>query len=96
MKIPIIVNWSLKGSNGGPYDPPETRRFKVSGEVHHSPRFADGERITTSYLVGISGIEINTFSGSVYHLGRPSDEYMEWCQANGYHIPTPDEPIKSL
>ncbi len=91
-----IENWSLKGSGGGPYDPPETRRYTVSGQVFGNPKFNDGERITTSYLVAVSGCEVETHSGSVYRLGRLSDEYMEWCRENGCHIPTPDKPIKSL
>jgi len=96
MNIPRIENWSLKGNNGGPYDPPETRRFKVSGRVFGNPKFDEGERITTSHIEAVSGIEVSTHSGSVYQLGRPSDEYLEWCREEGCHVPTPDEPIKSL
>jgi len=96
MSIPRIENWSLKESGGGPYDPPETRRFKVSGQVFGNPKFDEGKRITTSYIEAVSGIEVSTHSGSVYQLGSPDPDYMLWCRENGCHIPTPNEPIKSL
>ncbi len=89
-----IENWSL--SDWGPYDLPENQRFKVSGQVFGNPKFFDGDRITTSFLVAVSGCEVSTYSGSVYRLGKPSDDYMEWCRENGCHVPTPDQPIKLL
>jgi hypothetical protein len=94
MKTPVLHNWSVRANTLGPYDPPETRRITVSGAVFHSLKFQDGERITTSYIVGVSGVEINTHSGSVYRLGTPNEDYMDWCRENGCHVPTPEEPIK--
>lgn len=90
-----IENWSLK-SNQGLYNAPETRRFQILGQVFGHPKYHDGEVITTSYIFAINGCEIETHSGSIYRLGSPDPNYMLWCQENGCHIPTPDEPIKSL
>lgn len=96
MKIPRIENWSLVGGELRQYDPPELTRFSIAGQVFGNPKFDEGKRITTSAIVAISGCEVETHSGSIYQLGKPSDDYMLWCQENGYHIPTPDEPIKLL
>ena len=91
-----IENWSLVGCQRGQYDAPETQRFQVSGQVFGSLKHYEGKRITTSFLVALNGCDITTFSGSVYQLGRPDEKYVEWCQENGCHVPTEEEPIKSL
>lgn len=94
MNRPRIENWRLVGDQQGLYDAPETRRLQISGQVFGNPKHTAGKRIITSHLVAVSGCEIETVSGSVYQLGRPADEYVEWCRENGCHVPTPDEPIK--
>jgi hypothetical protein len=93
-----IENWHLSGHVVGLYDPPETQRLQISGQVFGSPnpRFPDGKRITTSDLVSVEGRDVTTRSGSVYTLGKVSEEYMEWCEKEGCHVPTWDEPIKLL
>ena len=91
-----IENWYLGGNQQGLYSAPETRRNTISGQVFGNQKFHDGKWITTSWIVAISGCEIETVSGSVYQLGSPDGQYMEWCRENGCHIPTPDEPIKLI
>jgi hypothetical protein len=89
-----IINWSLQGVQSSPYDAPETRVVRISGQVFGHPKFYHGKRITTSNIVSINGCEITTLSGSVYQLGRPDEKYVEWCREQGCHIPTEEEPIK--
>ena len=96
MKTPVLIDWSLSAPPLGPYDPPESKRFKVSGEIIGSPKFADGTRITTSSLVRIDGLKVYTSNGSTYLLGAPAPAYVQWCKHNGCHVPTPEEPIKLL
>lgn len=90
---PRLENWHVRGAQDS-YTPPELQRLTVGGQVFDSLKFTDGERIKTSFIVAISGREIKTHSGSVYTLGRPDNAYVTWCQENGCHVPTPDEPIK--
>jgi hypothetical protein len=94
MKLPVLDNWSVRSDAPGPYEAPETKGIQVSGNVFFSPKLKDGERVTTSYVVAISGLEISTSNGSIYRLGMPDEGYMEWCREHDCHIPTPEEPIK--
>ena len=97
MKNPRLSNWSLD-SDGSLYDAPECRRIFLRGAVfgHPNPRFEEGKRISTSHIKKIDGCQVTTHSGSVYTLTYPNPDYVKWCQENGHHIPTPEEPIKLL
>lgn len=72
-----LENWVLVAPNSTPYDAPETLRFSIQGEVFGHPKRPDGDKITTSTIIG-KGPEpdsIRTYSGSVYVLGEPSPDY---------------------
>jgi hypothetical protein len=88
-----LENWSVT-SVGGEYDPPEYRRIQVQGDVYDHPTRPDGERIRTSDIRSVDGNEVKTRSRSVYTLGNPDEKYVEWCIANGGHVPTPEQPIE--
>jgi len=94
MKIPVLLNWSIRNNSQSPYNAPETQRIKVTGDVFFSSKFNDGTRITTSWLIKVDGCKITTFSGSVYQLSHPDSNYLFWCRKHGCHVPTPKEPIK--
>jgi hypothetical protein len=74
----------------------------LRGSVYAPPimllrgRNSDGEFIRTSSIDKINGNVITTLSGSVYELGDPAPEYVEFCKQQGCRIPTPEEPIKCL
>ncbi|MHC4297965.1 MAG: hypothetical protein ACYS7Y_11730 [Planctomycetota bacterium] len=89
-----IENWSVFGANADPYQAPETQRVYLQGEVYGHPRFTDGEFVYTSHVVSVDGPVVTTKSGSVYTLGEPKPDYVEWCRETGCHVPTQDEPIK--
>lgn len=54
---------------------PECRANALHGFAYGHPRFADGEEITTSALVGVEDGKIRTKSGSVYELGEVDPKY---------------------
>ena len=88
-----IENWRVIGTED-PYCPPERMSLSISGEVYGNPEFPDGLGVTTSYVKSINGSQVTTHSGSVYTLGEPNAEYVEWCRENGCHVPTSETPIK--
>ena len=88
-----LENWSVVSGGGSPYDPPECQKISLKGEVYGYPRFDDGEKITTSYVKNVDGRVVTT-NNTIYTLGEVDLSYAEWCQANGCHVPTPEQPIK--
>lgn len=95
MKSMRIENWRIV-ETWNFYQAPEVRRWQVRGEVYGSPLYTDGSSIRTSVVVGVKDNTIITCSGSIYELGEPNEDYAYWCWENGYHVPTPEEPIKLL
>lgn len=94
MNNPKLEDWSVTLRSTDPYAPPEHRQISLQGEVFGHPRFEDGKRITTSFVVEVNGPLVTTMSGTVYTLTYPNADYIKWCGENGCHIPTPEEPIK--
>lgn len=88
-----LENWSVRIGNSDPYTAPECAPRRISGEVYGHPVFDDGEVITTSDIVEVKGRKVTTHN-SVYKLGAPAPAFVEWCKANGCHVPTKEEPIK--
>ena len=91
-----LENWSVVSNCSSPYIPPEAQWSFLSGRVYGHHRFTDGEKVTTSRMVKIEGNLITTSKGTIYKLGEPKPEYIEWCEVNGHHIPTEKEPIKTF
>jgi hypothetical protein len=90
-----IENWSITG-NPDVYDAPECRRVRLKGNVFGHPLHSEGKFVCTSDIRQVRGSEVTTNSGSVYILGTPCKEYVDFCRAEGCHIPTPEEPIKMI
>jgi hypothetical protein len=88
-----IENWSITWW-AERYTAPECAKFQLQGDVIGNPKFEDGKYIRTSDIMEIDGSRVTTRSGSVYILGEPKREYVEWCRENCCHVPTPEEPIK--
>jgi len=63
-----LENWAL-----GMLD--SSGRLAFCGEVFNHPRFRDGDKITTSIIVGYDGSYFHTSSGSLYELGKVNDDY---------------------
>jgi hypothetical protein len=87
-----LENWSVT-SVSGEYDPPEYRRIQIQGNVFEHTYRPDGEHIRTSDVRAVEGREVRT-NNSVYTLGEPDQKYVDWCIANGCHVPTLEQPIK--
>ena len=70
-----IENWSLADTSYDPYKAPEQLRPRLAGKVYSHPRFADGEDVITSPIVGVEGDKVRTLSGSLYELGEVDPSY---------------------
>lgn len=90
-----LENWSMTCIKAGPFSPPEAGEYRLQGEAYGNPRFEDGKSVCTSAIMSVGGRRVETSSGSVYILGKPSEKYIEWCREQGCHIPTNEEPIKN-
>lgn len=55
----------------------------------------DGRHVRTSRIVKAEGRLVTTNSGSVYELGDPLPNYVDWCRENGRAIDQA-QPIKML
>jgi len=91
-----LENWSIVAGSltaASPYVPPEARLICLQGEVYNHPNFPNGTDVVTSFVRGVEGREVTTYSGSVYTLGYPNPEFVEWCKKEGCHVPTENEPV---
>lgn len=71
-----IENWSVVSKD--PYYPDHNGR--LHGTVYGHPVHGDGEVVTTSRIASSEGHKVTTRSGTVYHLGEPSEHYREWVR----------------
>lgn len=86
----VLEHWSVVTAT--PYTPPEAGMF-LRGLPYGHPRCRDGEPVVTSRVIGCVGRKAETHN-TIYALGTPSPEYVEFCKKAGGHVPTDDEPIK--
>lgn len=84
---PILENWSIAARRQDEYTAPELRATVVQGTIYNSPKFSDGDLISTSLIQKMEDGLIETYSGSVYKLGTPDPNYVEYCNALGYDFP---------
>jgi len=93
---PIITgtleDWAVVTDD--PYSPPEVAWQQLQGRVYGHEKRPDGQQIITSLMNKVEWRLVTTSSGSVYKLGTPAKEYMEYCKSEGCHVPTEEEPIK--
>ncbi len=88
-----IEGWALVYGNDDPYMPPEYRGRCLKGEVYGHPRRDDGETIRTSRIVSVDGLRVMTSSGSLYVLGEPRQDYLDWLRE--HNLPyDPADPIR--
>ncbi len=90
-----IENWSVNTEDDG-YTPPEQSVPRLHGKIQDHPRFDADQNVVTSAIVNVNGRIVTTSSGSMYELGSPNPEYVEWCRENSVHVPTEDEPIRII
>jgi hypothetical protein len=79
-----LESWSVYAD---PYMPPE------AGIRLHGMRTGDPKPVLTSYVDRVEGRRVTTQSGSVYVLGEPKPEYLQWMTEHG-HAYDPEHPIK--
>ena len=71
--MPRLIHWCTVIAEVDPYKPPELWAPSLHGLVYEDPRFADGDKITTSAIksfrrVGEGLLQATTKSGTVYDL----------------------------
>lgn len=94
MSEPIrIEGWAIVYDREDGYTPPELNRRCLKGEVYGHPRKANGETVKTSPIVSVDGLHVLTNSGSLYLLGAPRAEWIEWMRENNIAF-DPADPIK--
>ncbi len=90
----MINNWALvvhpNDFEINKYLPPESQKYSISGDS-----VAHQKWVITSCIIkyNASTKSITTKNGSIYYLGKPSPAYVKWCQDNGHHIPTEEQPF---
>ena len=94
MASPIrIEGWALVYDHDDGYTPPECVRRCLKGEVYGHPRKADGETVRTSPIASVDGLHVLTSSGSLYLLGEPRPDYLDYLLGQGIPF-DPADPIK--
>lgn len=66
------------------YIAPELLPMRICGKVYGNDKFENGEEIITSPVEKFdkkNKLAI-TRSGSLYYLGEPAKEFIEWCEEN--------------
>jgi len=84
-----LENWFVKYKHGF------TEDRNIGGEVYDHPALPDGKLIVISTARYIEGKKITTINESVYILGEPKKEYIQFLADN--KIPyDPENPIKMV
>lgn len=92
--MPRLENWSTT-SFESPYTPPERRKVRLQGIVTGHPKKADGTSIVTTSIRESVGRQVTTRSGTVYDLGEPAPEFLQWLKDNGREY-DPVNPVKVI
>ncbi|MDY6958323.1 MAG: hypothetical protein SVK08_04125 [Halobacteriota archaeon] len=71
-----LENWSVV-SNATPYTAPEAIVPSLQGYVYNHPKHEDGKHVITSHIVAVYGRKVQTWSGSIYELGKVDPKYQE-------------------
>ena len=88
-----IEQWGLGSDEDDVYRAPETRRHCLRGVIYGHHRKPDGSSVQTSPVVSVNGREVTTKSGTIYLLGEPHPDYVEYLRGIGRSI-DPEQPIK--
>lgn len=89
-----LENWGIVSNPLNVFLPPELQSSHLVGTVDNHPVLGENKEMTSSKIVDVNGNKVTTHSGSVYELGTPHPDYIEYCKKSGVHVPTPEEPIK--
>lgn len=90
-----IDDWSTCYVSEDPFRAPELNGLCLQGTIAYHPRTKRGGGIRTSAIVAVDGRTVRTRSGSLYYLGRPSHNYVEWLRKEGKPLDE-KQPIKLL
>jgi hypothetical protein len=74
--MPRLENWSVISYASSPYQAPELGTPVLYGEVFGHPRFDDGHRVHTSFIVGKRGDNVQT-NNTLYELGEIDPKWEE-------------------
>ena len=74
-----LENWAVSYRSDNLFLAPECNPICLVGH-----RDNDLHRIITSPIVEVNGRIVKTFSGSIYFLGKPAPEYLEYLESIGY------------
>lgn len=72
-EIVEIEEWKVVNFRFGDFRKNPLQKFYLHGVVYGHKRFYNGEKITTSLVVGKKGDLVITESGTLYSLGLPED-----------------------
>jgi hypothetical protein len=82
--MPRIENWSISTDNSNSFLAPELRSRYLNGQVFGHSRFKDGVNVSTSALQELDmKSKIARTHNTVYELGEPSQQYVEWLRSQG-------------
>lgn len=88
-----LEDWSIGPAEDSFYLAPELRSYVLQGVVYGHPKKSDGKKIRSSRIVSVlSGRSVQTLY-TVYELGEPSADYLDWLKSNGYDY-DPENPLK--
>lgn len=80
--------WSIcPSSDDAPsvFTPPEAQGIALQAKKSTRPGFENG--ILTTRITNIQGRVVTTRSGTMYELGEPDPNFVEWCLKHGHHDP---------
>ena len=94
MRIVQLEDWSTIVPNDDGCTAPELLKTHLAGVVKNHPRVKDGNKVITAAISKVNGRLITTASGTIYALGKPSKEYLQWLADQKIVPPTEDCPIR--
>lgn len=83
--MPRLENWSLHFADDNEFEAPEIREQVLCGEIFDDPRFPDGSRVTTGWVMKLDMDERTAETARTkYTLGKLSPLFLEYLRGNGF------------
>jgi hypothetical protein len=89
-----IEDWgTMRSPAANPFQAPELAGICLRGVVFGHPHKEDGTKVITSDIVSVKGLVVETYSGSTYLLGKPSEDFLKYLAEQG-RVFNPENPIE--
>jgi len=82
MSLPILYNWEILTTN-----------LKIPNWFYIQADDGAGHIVQTARIISVSGNIVADKNSNKYQLDNAAPQYVEWCRAHKYYVPTLEQSI---